>query len=1083
MKKLLAGIAQNSVFANILMLLILLSGFIASNSMIREEIPEMSLDMIMVNVSYPGADPEEVEEAISRKLEEALDGLEGIKDYTTTSSENSASATIEIKEGYDPDDVLEDVKTEIEAINTLPVDAERPIVKEVTFHRTVMNLYLTGDMSERRLKEWAETIKDEIQALPEVTLVDVYGTRDYEINIGISEEKLREYGLTFEQVSQVVANSNLNRPGGTLRSEGEELRIRTLGRKYTGEDLANVVVMASPEGDIVTLDRIAEIDDGFTEDPIISMVDGKRSVTITVSNSLEEDAIVIAKAVKKYVAEKKQQLPAGCEIGILSDNTEELKARITLLVKNGILGLGIVFLSLWAFLDFRVAFWSGMGIPISIAGGMMVLWACGGTLNMNSLFAFVMIMGIVVDDAIVVGEAIYVQRKNGESPLRSAVNGTAEVGLPVIAAVLTSVIAFLPLMNVGSVMGKFIFFLPIVVIGCLMTSLVECLTLLPAHLNHLPDFSHEGQHNGGRGRITPYFTRLNSIQKYTSIKMERFVEKIYMPFLEKSLTWRYISLCVAISIFMITIGFIRGGIIRYNMFPDTDGATLQATVQFPDGTPQTVTKEAVDKLLEALNQVAERTETASGKPLLVHTVASIGQSRGEGSGSNVGSVEAILLPAKDRGIHSSDISFQWEKEVGGIPGVESLTFSASSFGRPGSPIEIKVQGADMDMLLKSADDLMERLKEFDGVYQVQTDFSPGKNEMRLSLKPEARGYGLTVADLAKQVQSGYYGNEAVRILRGTDDIRVKVRYTEEERTAFSSLDSFRIRTADGHELPLMSVADITYEPGYSSITRTNRLRGIEVSAKLDYKTTNANEIMGELSMSFFPVLKAKYPGLTISVEGDQKHNREAFGSLAVGFPLALLGIFVIMATIFRSYVQPFIIMFTVPFGIIGAILGHLLLGYDLAMMSAFGMVALTGVVVNDAIVLIDRINRNLARGMPFFQAVRKGGARRFRAVFLTTVSTVGGLLPLMLETDFQAQTLVPMAIALAAGVSFATLLTLVLIPGLFTILNDIRMLIYKTKHGTWPTREEVEPASRPDRGLSEKETITGNEPVEIYDNI
>ncbi len=1057
MNQILASFAKNRVFANIILFLILISGWLASKAMIRESMPEMSLDRINISVSYPGADPEEVEEAITRKIEEALDGMEGIKEYETTSSENMASATIEVKEGYNQDDVLEDVKTEIQAINTLPSDAERPMVQKIKIHRTAVTLYVTGDMSERRLKTWAEKIKDEIQALSEVTQVSLSGIRDFEINIGISEAKLREYGLTLQQVAQAIRNSNLNSPGGTIRTEGEVIRVRTLGRKYTGEDLASVVVMATPEGDRVTLDRIAEIDDGFTEDPVVSMVDGKRAVLVTVSNSLEEDAITISDAVAKYVKEKQGQLPEGCKIGILSDNTDELTARIDLLVRNGIMGLAIVFVSLWAFLDFRVAFWAGMGIPIALAGGLLILWANGGTLNMMSLFAFLMIMGIVVDDAIVVGEAIYVHRKNGDPPLESAIKGTTEVAIPVVAAVLTTVVAFIPLMNVGGILGKFILVVPVVVIGCLIASLTECLTLLPAHLNHLPDFNAEGNPVGG-GKFS-ILARLDKVQQYTSRKMERFVEKIYLPFLSKSLKWRYISLCVAISVLMVTVGLIKGGIVKYNMMPDMDGTTLRATIKFPDGTPQATTEAAVNKLLAALSRIGERTKTSSGKPLIVHTIATVGQSRGGGSGTNVGSVEAILLPAEERGIHSSVLSVMWEKEVGGIPGIESLTFNASSFGRPGSPIEIKVQGTDMAMLLKAADDLSEKLKEFDGVYQVQTDYSPGKNEMRFSLKPEARGYGLTVADLAQQLQSGYNGSEAVRILRGTDDIRVKVRYTEKERSAFSSLDDFRIRTADGHELPLKSVANITYEPGYSSIARTNGLRGITVSSKLDFKTANASEILSELSASYFPQLKQKYPNLVLNVEGDQKHNKETFGSLAIGFPLALIGIFVIMATTFRSYIQPALIMFTVPFGVIGAILGHLILGYNLAMMSAFGMVALAGVVVNDAIVMIDRVNRNLADGMSFFDAVKLGAARRFRAVFLTTVSTVGGLLPIILETDFQAQMVVPMAISIACGVAFATLLTLILIPALFSILNDLRLLVYRARKGVWPTREEVEPAA------------------------
>jgi multidrug efflux pump subunit AcrB len=1087
MKSLLAAFAANRVFANLMLALILLSGIFGASSMIIEAMPEMQLDAINVSVFYPGADPEEVEEAISRKIEESIKGMEEIDKFTTNSSEGSASVSIEVKTGYDVDELLEKIKTKVQSIMTFPVDAERPIINKFEMRRSVMTLYVQADMSERRLKAWSEQIKDELQNLHEVSTVSLFGTREYEINIGVSEERLREYGITISQVASAISMNNMNMSGGTIRTEGEEIRIRTLGRKYTGEELSKIVVLAKPGGEIITLDRIADINDGFNEDPINNKVDGKRAVLIRISNSLEEDAIATGDAVKRYIAQKQASLPEGATIKILDDMTDEVRARIDLLLSNGIIGLSIVFILLWAFMDIRIAFWCGMGIPISIAGGMIALPAFDGTINMMTTFALILILGIVVDDAIVVGEAIYVQRKNGLPPLKAAVEGTWEVGMPVIAAVLTTVIAFIPLAFVDGVIGKIIFFLPVVVTGCLLMSLFECLTLLPAHLNHLPDPNISSKKRHHRTKLGAIVARMNEIQEWTARGMEKFVEKIYMPFLKKALEWRYISFATAIAILFITLGLILGGIIKYTMFPNDDGDNLTASVRFPNGTPQDVTQNAVDHLEEALRNVAAHSKTQSGEPLIQHTITLVGQSLGGrmggggGSGPNVGSVQALLLPSQHRGIHSNDLAVQWEKETGIIPGVESLTFGGGGFGPGGNPIEIWLQGNDMGKILLASEDLMERLRQFEGVYQVKTDFTPGKNELRLKLKPEARTFGLTVNDLGRQVFSAYYGNEALRIQRGRDDIRVKIRYTEDERTRLSDFEQLRVRTPQGHEVPLLSVADISFGPGFATITRTDGMRRVEVNAQVDSKQSNAREIMGELEMNYFHKLKAKYPGVGISVEGHQARDAESFGKLFLSYPMALLGIFFVISTMFRSYIQPFVIFFTIPFGIIGAIVGHLVLGVDLAIMSAFGIVALTGVVVNSAIVLIDRINKNLAEGMLFIEAVEAGSARRFRAIFLTTVSTVGALMPLILEKSLQAQMLIPMAVSIAAGVLFSSVLTLVLIPSLLIIMNDFRLLVHRLWHGIWPTREEVEPASR--RGVELEEQKDGlDTPVKVFDS-
>ena len=1055
MKRLLAAFARNTVFANIMLALMFMAGGLTTCSMTRENFPEFSLDMILINVPFPGADPEEVEEGVSRKIEEALEGQEGIKLIVTHSAENISTTRIEVHENYDIDEVLDEVRTKINAISSFPVDAEKPVIEELSILDPVVLLYLSAEMSERRIKEWAEQFKDELQQLPEISRVTVFGTRDYEIGIEVSEEHLRRYGLSFDQVAAAVRRSNLNMGGGTIRTMGEEIRLRTMGRRYTDTELAGIVVMARPDGQIITLDRVADIKDDFSEDPIASRINGEPAVILNVFKTSEEDALAISKAVHAYIEERQTQLPEGVSLEVLYDTTEMLRARINLMVKNGMIGMFIVFSLLYIFLNARLSFWGGMGIPISIAGAMVILWSLGATINMISLFGFIMVLGVVVDDAIVVGEAIYVHRKQGQPALIAAVEGVSEVGMPVVAAVLTTIVAFVPLLYVGGIMGKFIAIMPVVVIACLAVSLVECLLLLPAHLSHLPD------PNKANGQLNPVTRRLERIHRATSSGMEWFVERIYTPFLRKALNWRYISLSTAIAILFISLGLVVSGILKFEMLPDIDGFIMTATVEYPSGTPADVTADTLDRIEAAMMRLEEKTPTLSGEPLIEDRLTLVGQTLEDipRVGPHLGSVQAILLDSELRGVHAKKLMSMWEEEIGLIPGIKSLTFTGLNAGPPGDPIEVWIQGHKMADIMAASDDLMARLHKFDGVYQIRTDFSPGKNEIRLALKPEAHTLGLTVDDLARQIHAGYFGREALRLQRGRDDVRVKVRYTADERSRLSDLNHVRIRTANGLEVPLTSVAELTYAPGYATINRADGMRRVMVSAGVDNTKANANEIFGELNHSFFPQLMRKYPGLRVSMQGEQKKMREAFTPLRVGYPMALLGIFIIIATIFRSYLQPFVIMFTVPFGIIGAILGHLLMGYDFSMMSAFGMVALTGVVVNDAIVMIERINENLAEGMSFFEALVSGGARRFRAVFLTTVSTVGGLAPLIMETDFQAKFLIPMALSLAAGVAFATVLTLVMIPSLLAILNDFRRVVRRLTTKRWPTREEVEPSA------------------------
>lgn len=1055
MKGLYAAFARNVVFSNIVLLLIFVGGGMAAVNLIRENFPELSFDTISIMVAYPGADPEEVEEGVTRKIESVIQGIEGIKECTTFSQENFASALIEVKEGFDTKEVLSKVRTSVSAIATFPMDAEKPIIQELTAGDPVLLLYLKGDMGERRLKEWSERVREELLAIPIVTQVINFGMRDYEISVEVSEQQLQQYGLSFAMVSDAIRRSNLNLAGGTLRTQGEEIRLRTMGRKYTGAELSEIVVRATSEGEAVTLGQVAQINDGFAENSTRALIDGESAVMVMVSKAKGEDSLAIAKAVNAYVAQKQAQLPKGASLKILYDNTELLQDRIDLLIENGIQGLIIVFASLWIFLNGRLAFWVGMGIPVSIAGALFILWCIGETINMISLFGLIMVLGILVDDAIVVGEAIYVHRSSGDPPLAAAINGVNEVGMPVITSVLTTIVAFVPLYFIKGFMGKMVAILPLVVASCLLVSLLEGLFLLPAHLSHLPDPNKKYIPPNALMRI------IQRIQESTNQKMGLFVEWIYIPFLHKTLQYRYVLLCISISILMVTLGVVKSGFLKFEVMGDVDGFIIISTIEFPDGTPAEVTRSAIEKIDEALLRLAAKTETRTGEPLIKHRLTLMGQTleQSSKSGSHVGSVEGILLDSEDRGIHYRDLLVQWEKEVGLIPGVKSLTFKGITGEPPGAPIEIWLQGKDMEQLITASTDVKERLRKLDGVFQIRSDYAPGKNEMRLSLKPEARGLGLTVSDLASQVYAGYYGYEVVRVQRGRENVGIKVRYAANERSNVSDLYRMRIRTLDGRQLPLMSVADVTFAPGYSTITRTNGLRRIAVSAGIDKNRANANEIYQELQKNFFPELKQKYYGLSIALQGEDKRMQEAFGSLKTSFPMAVVGIFVLIATMFRSYVQPLLILITIPFSVVGSIFGHLIMGYDLSMMSIFGIVAVAGVVVNDAIVLIERVNEYLAEGMPFFGSLILGAARRFRAIFLTTVSTVFGLLPLILETNFQAKFLIPMALSIAAGLIFATFLVIVQLPCLIAVLNDFRLFVRHQKTGAWVSRNAVEPAT------------------------
>lgn len=1058
MKGLVAAFARNPVFATFGTLTILLSGILAAFNMNREIFPEFSLDMISVRVVWPGADPQDVEEGICSRIEEAIDGLEGIKEYSSVAAENYGNVMIECVQGTDVNEVKNKVKNAIDTISTFPKEAEAPIVEEITLREEVMTVALSGEgVPERTLKEWAESIKDDLRRLPEVSQVRLLGVRDYEINIEISEAKLREYGLTFDQVAGLVRAGSMNLGGGVVHTEGEEIRLRTVGRKYVGEDFAKIPLLSMPGGEIITLDRVAEVRDQFTEDPVIAHFDAKPTISILILKTPNEDTLAIAGAVHKYVENKARELPEGVTLAAWNDQSRALSKRINMLMFNGLQGLTLVFFMLWFFLDIRLSFWVGMGMPISACGAMAIMYFTGNTLNMISLFGLIMVLGIVVDDATVIGESIYVHRKMGKPPVQAAIDGVSEVAAPVVAALLTTMVAFAPLIYVSGVSGRFIRILPITVIFCLIISMLEGLFMFPAHLSNLPDPNHKHDAAHPIRRLGQRF------HHWTSGGLEWVAKHVYERNLAIILRWRYVAMCVGISVLLITFGMLANGFIKQEVLPELDGDLVNARVEFAEGTPIEVTQEAVARVEAALRRIVGKFKTETGEPPIKHIYAVAGSTVSDGPeppryGNHLGAVRAELLEAEVRGLNCNWIMAQWEEEVGTIPGLQALSFSGFNAGPPGAAIEIWIQGSDLDELRRAADELKKKLHTYDGVYQVQHDLHPGKNEITFSLRPEARALGLTVADLATQVYSGYFGQEVLRLQRGRDDIRVKVRYPEEDRTNISELEQVRIRTPLGSEVPLFSVADVHYGPGVSSIRRTDGARRVSVTAEIDTERANTQEVFNDLESGYFDELMREFPGTTVAIKGEKQKMRESLGSLLITYPLALVGIYLIIATVFRSYLQPMLIMLTVPFGIIGALWAHLAFGYPVSLMSIFGIVALSGVVVNDAIVMIDYINSIQRQGVPIFESLRRGGGRRFRPIILNSTTTVIGLTPLLASRDVQAQFLIPMALSIGAGVAFSTILSLILVPCLMGILNDARRVVHYLTHRVWAEPEDVEPA-------------------------
>lgn len=1051
----------NPVFANILMLIFLLGGVAGTLTMVRETFPDFELDLVTVNVAYPGADPDEVEEGICRPLEDALEGVADTKRITMIAGEGAASAIVFCNEDADIQDVKDEVKSKVDTISTFPEDAEKPVVTELRFDSNVANLAIWGELPRRQLKAMAQELKDELLAIPGVSQVVMFGDRDYQVSLEISEAKLRQYGLEFSQVSAAVAKSSLNLPAGAIRTRSEEFKIRIVGRKYRASEFEDLVVLAQPDGAMVRLSQVAESIDTFDDDTAMyALFNGSPCVGLVVMKTKKEDTIRVSRAVDEYLAGKRPLLPPSVQVTKWMDMARLIQGRIDLLARNGALGLLLVFLILWLFVELRLSFWVTMGIPISIAGALALMALTGQSINMISLFGLIMVIGIIVDDAIVVGESVYFHRQAGMSAVEAALVGTGEVVWPVFTAVSTTIVAFVPLLFISGIMGKFIGVLPKPVMAALFISLFEALLILPVHLRHLP--------RPGEAREKRWYHRLNLIgllRGLTSRGQTFVTQRVYGPTMDRLLRARYMTISLGIIVLMVVFGCVKGGLIKSQFFPASDNDFIHCLIEFPIGTPIEVSERAARQVTEGWRRTAGefRSSVPTGKDIGAALFAVVGgtmplDAEPPKVGNHLAHIAIELLPAEERQTTYEELVENWRQNTGPIGGVLSAKFGEMGGGPPGANIEIDLRGRDRKRLVEAQAALQRHLQTYEGVNDINSTYAPGKTELRIALKPAAHALGISLQDVARQLRQGFYGDEVMRVQRGPDEVKIMVRYPQRERQSRGDLYGVRIRTPAGDEAPFEQVAHVTVQAGYANIRREDGQRLVTVRADVG-EATNTEQIMEDLFANYLPAFADKH-GISAR-RGQQAQDRvDSAKTMRAGTVFALLVIYLIMATVFKSYLQPALIMLAIPFGLVGAVIGHAIFGVPLSIMSFFGMVALTGVVVNDAIILIVAFNRRIAEGMPFFEALREAGKRRFRAIILTSLTTFFGLFPILMERSFQAQFLIPMAISVAFGVAFSTFATLVVIPCLMVALNDLRRLAHLALHLRFPGREAVEPGAQ-----------------------
>jgi len=1030
----IAWMVRNRVAANLLMLVLIVGGVLMGFRIKQEVFPEFDLDVVQISVPYPAASPAEVEQGIIMVLEEAVRGLDGVKRVTSAAVEGNGTVAVELLRDTDQGRAQQDIKNAVDRITSFPQEAERPIVSILSHRREVISLVIYGDQEEGVLRRVAEDLRDDLLQDPKVVQVELRGIRPLEIHIEIPQALLRTYGLTLEAVASEVERGALDLPGGGVKTRGGEILLRTTERRDLGREFADIPVVSRDDGTVVRLGDIARIEDGFAETDESALYFGQPAAQVVVFRIGDQTPVEVAEAVKKRVESFNQRLPEGVEVAVWRDWSEIFRDRMNLLMRNARLGLMLVLLLLGLFLDIRLAFWVTLGIPISILGSLLLIPLFDVTISMVSLFAFIVTIGIVVDDAIVVGENVYENRQRGMPFQEASIRGARWIAWPVTFSVLTNMVAFLPVFFMPGVYGKVFRAIPVVVCAVFFMSLLESLFVLPSHLGHQRPTREQGR-----------FARLYRAQQRFSRLFERAIEKYYAPFLGVALRNRYITIALGLALLLATIGFAMGGHIDFTFFPKIDSDRVTAGVTMPFGSPVEETHANQARLVKAAREVLDR---HGGEKITRGIFTHIGSatptrggSVGTGGVGHLANVQVNMVPSDQRDISAALFAREWREQVGDLVGPESVTYRYSlMMGRGGSGIDVEVSHPDVPTLERAAGELADSLRGYAGVGDIDDGVSPGKVQLDFKVKPEARSLGITAAGLGRQVRNAFYGAEALRQQRGRDEIKVMVRLPEEERRSEYDVEELLMRAPGGGEIMLREAAHVDRGRAYTEIKRAEGRRVLNVTADVVPGVANEEKVLADLKQGVLPELAARYPGLTFSMEGQQREKRESIQSLKSSFSLAMVVIFAMLAVAFRSYIQPVIVMAAIPFGIVGATLGHLIMGYELSLMSMMGIVALSGVVVNDSLVLIHATNENRGKGRTPMESITAAACRRFRPILLTSLTTFCGLGPMIFETSIQAKFLIPMAISLGYGILFVTVIALLLVPSLYLIVEDAKGL-------------------------------------------
>ncbi|WP_223846109.1 efflux RND transporter permease subunit [Wenzhouxiangella sp. AB-CW3] len=1026
----IAWFAHNNVAANLLMVCLIAGGLYSAITITKEVQPRIETNFITVSVAYRGGTPRDVEEGVLIKIEEAIQDLEGVREIIATAREGSGTVTVEVEPEYDVLEVLDNVKMRVDSIPTFPAETERPTYRRNTWTQEVIWVSVHGDVPERTLKEFSRQIRDDITALPSVTQAELIGARPYEISIEVQEETLRGYNLTLGDVADAIRRSSLDLPGGRIQATGGDVLVRAIGQAYVGQDFEEIVVRTNPDGSRVRVRDIAEIRDGFVDRDFYSRHNGDPAIAIRVSSIGEQNALAISREVREYIDEKKDSLPSGIGVDWWADVSYYLSDRLQMMGKNLFAGAALVFLILTLFLRLKLAFWVMVGLLVAFLGALWMLPVVGVTINLISLFGFLVVLGIVVDDAIIMGESAYTEIRARGHSVENVVNGVYKVAIPATFGVLTTIAAFLPILLVSGVEGQFFAAIGWVVVLCLVMSIVESKLILPAHLAHMRVKKYESD--------TP--NRFVRFQRGFSDNLYKLVDNYYLPSLRVMLKNRYLALAGFISLLILSLGLIVGGFLRVVFFPDIAGDFMRVDLEMNEGTPAYVTHGNMDRLEQALRVVDEDMQDTLG---LDHPVI---RTTFSWSGSEVsGGMLVELTRTDDQRITTREIERRWREEVGDMPGVRGLRIgSAGGPGGDGPDLSFQLVGRDLNQLEAAAAELESRIRTYEGTYDIRNSFEGGMRELQLKIRPEAEILGLSQQDLARQVRQAFFGEEVQRIQRGQDDVRVMVRYPREQRSSEGYLEAMRIRTADGQEVPFDAVADVVEGSSPSTIRRFDRERSISVSGRVDTDVAEPGRISSELRETYLPQVLDSYPGVRYRLAGQTRSQQEVRTDLIWGTFFALFLIYALIAIPLRSYLQPLLIMSVIPFGMIGAVIGHMVLGLPISMLSLFGIIALAGVVVNDSLILVDFVNRHRRMGESRIEAAIKATRARFRAIVLTSLTTFLGLAPIVFfETSLQAQIVIPMATSLAFGIVFATIITLGLIPILYLIGDDFTRLVQR----------------------------------------